>query len=226
MEQQVSMVVESARSFLVQIGEFLPQLIGAIVVLIIGWLIAKALNFAVVRGLKAIRFNTLTEMTGMDNFLKQGGMRMTTIDVLGILIYWLVILVTLLAAFNILGLSILSELFRNIVLFIPNVLVAVLILAIGLFFARFLSDAITAYGKNVGLADVEVLGRLVRYAIMVFVVIIALGQMNIGQEILYDAFRILFGAVCLALALMFGLGGQKWAGAALERFVEEKGRKK
>jgi hypothetical protein len=61
---------------------------------------------------------------------------------------------------------------------------------------------------------------------MVFVVILALGQVNIGQQILYDAFRILFGAICLALALMFGLGGQKWAAGALERFVEEKGRRK
>jgi hypothetical protein len=224
--EQVNMVVDSARTFLVQIGQFLPQLLAAIVVLIIGWLLAKALNFAVVRGLKAIRFNALTEMTGMDGFLKQGGMKKTTVDLLGILTYWLVILVTLLAAFNILGLSVLSEMFRNVVLFIPNVLVAVLILAIGLYFARFVSDAIIAYGKNVGMSDIEMLGRIVRYAIMVFVVILALGQVNIGQQILYDAFRILFGAICLALALMFGLGGQKWAAGALERFVEEKGRRK
>jgi hypothetical protein len=224
--EQVNMVVESARTFLVQIGQFLPQLLAAVVVLIIGWLLAKAVNFAVVRGLKAIRFDTLTEMAGMDGFLKQGGMKKTTVDLLGILIYWLVILVTLLAAFNILGLSVLSEMFRNIVLFIPNVLVAVLILAIGLYFARFVSDAIIAYGKNVGMTDIELLGRIVRYAIMVFVVILALGQMNIGQQILHDAFRILFGAICLALALMFGLGGQKWAAGALERFVEEKGKRK
>jgi len=223
---QVNLVVESVRSFLIQLGQFLPQLLGAIAILIVGWLIARLLNLFVVRGLKLIRFNALTELAGMDGFLKQGGIKKGTVDILGLLIYWLMILVTLLAAFNILGLSVLSDLFKTIALFIPNVLVAVLILAIGLYFARFVSESIIAYGKNIGMADMEVLGRLVRYAIMTFVIIIALGQMNIGQMILYNAFYILFGAICFGLALAFGLGGQKWAAGALERFMQERGKKK
>ncbi len=223
---QVNVVVESVRSFLFQFGQFLPQLLGAIIILIAGWLIARLSSLVVVRGLKLIRFNSLTELAGIDGFLKQGGVKKGTVDILGLLIYWLMILVTLLAAFNILGLSILSDMFKTIALFIPNVLVAVLILAIGLYFARFVSESIIAYGRNIGMSDMEVLGRLVRYAIMAFVIIIALGQMNIGQSILYNAFYILFGAICFGLALAFGLGGQKWAAGALERFMQERGKKK
>lgn len=222
---QVSVVLESARSFLIQLGQFLPQLLGAVIILIIGWLIAKLLNFVVVRGLRLVRFNVLAELAGIDAFLRHGGIRKDTVDILGLLIYWLMILVTLLAAFNILGLSVLSELFKTLALFIPNVLVSVLILAIGLYFARLVSESIIAYGRNIGMADMEILGRLVRYTIITFVAIVALGQMNIGHKILYNAFYILFGAVCFGLALAFGLGGQKWAAGALERFVQERDRK-
>ncbi len=220
-ENQISMVVESVKSFLIQVGQFLPQLLAAIVILILGLLVAKFLHFIVVRGLKLIHFDVLTQTAGIDGFIKQGGIKKTTIDILGILVYWLVILLTLLTAFNSLGLGVVSELFRRIALFIPNVIVAVLILAIGLYFARFISDTVMAYSRNVGIEDAELMGRLTRYAIVIFVVITALVQVNIGAEILMEAFRILFGATCLALALAFGIGGQKWAAGALEKFVKK-----
>ena len=220
-ENQISMVVGSIKSFLIQVGQFLPQLLAALVILILGLLVAKFLHFIVVRGLKLIHFDVLTQTAGIDGFIKQGGIKKTTIDILGILVYWLVILLTLLTAFNSLGLGVVSELFRRVALFIPNVIVAVLILAIGLYFARFISDTVMAYARNVGIDDAELMGRLTRYAIVIFVVITALVQVNIGTEILLDAFRILFGATCLALALAFGIGGQKWAAGALEKFVKK-----
>ncbi|HLQ27577.1 MAG TPA: hypothetical protein VK138_17055 [Acidiferrobacterales bacterium] len=220
-ENQINIIVESVKSFLIQVGQFLPQLFAALVILILGLLIAKFLHFIVVRGLKLIHFDVLTQTAGIDGFIKQGGIKKTTIDILGILVYWLVILLTLLTAFNSLGLGVVSELFRRIALFIPNVIVAVLILAIGLYFARFISDTVMAYSRNVGIEDAELMGRLTRYAIVIFVVITALVQVNIGAEILMEAFRILFGATCLALALAFGIGGQKWAAGALEKFVKK-----
>jgi hypothetical protein len=220
-ENQISMVVGSVKSFLIQVGQFLPQLLAALVILILGLLIAKFLHFIVVRGLKVIHFDVLTQTAGIDGFIKQGGIKKTTIDILGILVYWLVILLTLLTAFNSLGLGVVSELFRRVALFIPNVIVAVLILAIGLYFARFISDTVLAYSRNVGIEDAELMGRLTRYAIVIFVIITALVQVNIGTEILMDAFRILFGATCLALALAFGIGGQKWAAGALEKFLKK-----
>jgi hypothetical protein len=223
---QVNLVVDSVRAYLIEIGRFLPKLTGALIVLVLGWLIAKATRWLIERGLKLARFNLLAEKAGVDDFLKRGGSRRTTIDVLAILGYWLVILITLLTAFNTLGLGVVAELLRRVVLFVPNVIVAVLIIAIGLYFARLLAESVVTYGKNVGLDDAELLGRLTRYAIMAFVIVIALAQIEIGGEILKNAFYILFGAVCLAFALAFGLGSQKWAGDLLERFFGERGRKK
>ena len=222
MEQQLSVIVESLRSFMVQVGEFLPKLIGAVIILIVGWFIAKFLTFIVVKGLKLINFNVLTEKAGVDGFLKKGGLRKGTTDILGILTYWLVILATLLVAFNALGLTVVSDLVGKITLFIPNVIVAVLILTIGLYFARFVEEAMVAYGKNVGLDEAPLIGRLARWAMIVFVVIISLGQINIAERYLQPAFFIILGGVTLALALAFGLGGQKWAADQLDKFMKNK----
>lgn len=225
MEQQLNVVVESVRVFMQELGAFLPKLIGAILILVIGWLIAKVLQYVVVRALKAVRFNVLTETAGLDDFLKRGGVRKNTIEVLGILVYWLVILVTLLATFNSLGLTVVSELFSRVTQFVPNVIVAVLILTIGLYVARFVSDSITTYTRNVGMQDAELIGRLTHYAIAIFVVVIALGQMEIAPGILYPAFLIFFGGIVLALALAFGLGGQVWASNQIDKFSKRNSKK-
>jgi hypothetical protein len=207
---------------MIELGQFLPKLLGAVVILVAGWLIAKSIRFLVVRGLRAVSFNLLTEKAGLDGFLKKGGIRKDTIDVLGLMAYWLAVLATLLIAFNSLGLTVVSELFSRITQFVPNVIVAVLMLTIGLYFARFVADAVTAYSRNVGLQDAELVGRLSYYAITIFVVIISLGQMNIADRILYPAFLILFGGFVLALALAFGLGGQKWAADQMDKYLKGK----
>lgn len=216
--EQVSMVLEPVRAFLIQLGEFLPKLIIAVIILLIGWLLAKAIKLAVVKGLRSINFNVVTERAGIDNFLQQGGAKTDTIDILGILVYWLVILAALMIAFNSLGLALVTELIGRIAMFVPKVMVAVLVLVFGAYFSRFIDNAITTYGKNVGIEDAELLGRLARYAIMVFVVLIALEQVQVATELVRLSFLILLAGVVLALALAFGIGSQGRAAELLERW--------
>jgi len=223
--EQVSVALEPIRIFMQNLGDFLPKLLLAIVILIVGWLFAKFLRLAIVKGLKAINFNVLTDRAGIDGFLKQGGIKTDTAGIIGLLIYWLTILVTLVVAFNSLGLTYVTDLVSRIAFFVPKVIVAVLVLAIGLYFARFISQTVTAYGKNVGLEDAELLGRLARYAIMVFVILIALDQVNIMGDIIRQTFLIVLAGVVLALAIAFGIGGQKWAGGMLERWWPRKNSK-
>src|SRR5437588_12925303 len=109
---------EPVRAFLVQVGEFFPKVTLALVILLLGWLIAKAVRFAVVKALRAINFNVLTEKAGIDAFLKQGGGETDTTDVLGLLIYWLTILTALMIASNSVGLIALTELVRRVVQFV------------------------------------------------------------------------------------------------------------
>jgi len=215
---RVDMLLEPLQMFLMQVGTFLPRLALAVAVLIGGWLFAKLVRFTVVKALRAINFNVLTERSGMDGFLEQGGIRSDTTKIFGVLIYWLVILAALVIAFNSLGLSYVTDLLGKVVLFVPKVIVALLILAFGGYFARFIGDTVITYCRNVGIQDAELLGRIAQYAILAFVVLIALDQMNVGGDIVRQSFLIILAGVVFALALAFGIGGQRWAADLLERW--------
>ena len=221
----VNLLLESIRESLHQIAAFLPRLLLAIVILIAGWLIAKTVRFAIIRALRAINFNVVTEKAGIDHFLRQGGADIDTVRVLGSLSYWLVILAALMIASNSLDLAYVTDLIGRIVLFVPKVMVAVVILVFGVYFARFVGAALTTYLRNIGVGEAGLVGRLALYAIVVFVVMIALDQMGLG-DIIRQAFLIIVAGIALGLALAFGLGGQKRAAELIERWsrhsVEEK----
>jgi mechanosensitive ion channel-like protein len=213
----VNMLLESTRESLHQIGVFLPRLLLAIVVIAIGWLVAKAVRFAIVKALRAINFNVVTEKAGIDHFLKQGGTEVDTIRVLGGLSFWLVILAALMIASNSLDLTFVTDLIGRIVLFVPKVMLAVVILVFGAYFARFVASALTRYLSDTHVGEAGLIGRLALYAIMVFVIMIALDQIGVG-DIVRQAFLIIIAGIALGLALAFGLGGQKRAADVIERW--------
>jgi hypothetical protein len=218
----VDVLLEPIRASLRLVGAFLPRVMLAILILIVGWLVAKALRFAVDRTLRAMNFNVVTEKAGIDAFLRQGGGDVDTIRVLGGLVYWLVILAALMIASNSLELAYVTELIGRIVLFVPKVIVAVVVLVFGAYFARFVGTAVGTYLANVGVASAAFFGRFAQYAIMAFVVLIALDQLGLG-DIIRQTFLILVAAVGLALALAFGLGGQKRAAELIERWTRGRG---
>ena len=213
-------------AFRLQLAAFLPKLMGAFVILIIGWLVAKVTQIGITRFLKLIRVDTLSEKAGVESFLKQGGLQHSAVDILGILVYWILMLIIILIALNSIGLQTASDLLNRIILYIPNVIVAVFVLIIGLFFARLLQGMLLTYLKNTGMENADAISALARYAVIVFVVSIALDQLSIGKELVTSAFQIAFGAVCLALALAFGLGGRDWAAGVIEKLQMNNGPKK
>ena len=222
--EKVDIMLQPVQAFLLQIAGFLPKLALAVGVLLLGWLLAKVAMFAIVKGLRAINFNVLTERAGMDGFLHQGGIQTDTTHILGLLIYWLVVLTALIIGFNSLGLTYITGLLGEIVLFVPKVIVALLILAFGAYFARFVGNAVVTYCRNVDLQDADVLGKLAQYAIMTFVVLIALDQVNVGGDIVRQSFLIILAGVVFALALAFGLGGKDAAAAVIDRWWPKQGK--
>lgn len=208
--------LEPARAMLFQVGAYMPRILVAVLIVIGGWLLAKAARFAVTRGLRAINFRVLTERAGLDTFLRQGGMQGDTTDIFGLLVYWLVILAALLVAFNGLGLSYVTALLSRVVWFIPNLFIALLILAFGAYFARFVGNTLTAYAQRRKLQDAVLLGKVAQYAIVVFVVLIALDQLQVGGSIVRQSFLIILGGFVFAVALAFGLGGKDWAADRIE----------
>ena len=215
---RIEVMLEPLRVFLAQVADFLPRLALALVILIAGWLVAKMVRFAIAKGLRKVNFHVVTERAGIDGFLRDGGIRMDATDILAWLIYWIVILAALVVGFNMLGLAYVTDLLSRVLLFVPKVLVALLILAFGAYFAKFVGNAVSAYFRNVHMQDADLLGNLARYAILAFVVLIALDQVNVGGDIVRETFLILLAGVVFALALAFGLGGREWAAEFLDRW--------
>ena len=216
--ESIDMLVVAAREFLHQTAAFLPKLLLALLVVAIGWLIAKAVRFATERALRAINFNVLTERAGTDNFLHQAGMRGDTTTLFGLVAFWLVILASLIIAFNGMGLTYITDLLGRVVIFVPKLLIAMLVMVFGAYSARFVGNAAQNYCQDAQIPDAEMLGRLVRYAIMLFVIMIALSQVEVGGDIVQRTFLIILAGLMLAIALAFGLGGKDWAASLLQRW--------
>src|ERR1700730_9265270 len=156
--QSIDMVLEATREFLHQIAAFLPRLLLALLVVAVGWLFAKAVRFAVERSLRAVHFNVLPERAGTDNFLRQAGMRGDTTTLFGIVAFWLVILATLIIAFNGLGLTYITDLLGRVVLFTPKLFIAMLIVVFGSYCARFVGNAVQAYCVDAQIPDADKVG--------------------------------------------------------------------
>jgi hypothetical protein len=220
MKEQLNLFLESSQQFLNEIAVALPQIIGALLILLIGWIIARIIKRLSVKGLKLVRFNYLTEKSGIEKFLEKGGVKVSSIDLIGTLVYWIIMLVVILATLNSLQLTAASTLFNQIMLYIPNIIVAILILVIGIYFARLVSQVLVTSLKNMGEKTAAMIGTIASYAIIVFTVFIILGQLNIAGSIVNNAFIILFGALCLALGLAFGLGGKEWAARIIDKHLK------
>ncbi|HRP29489.1 MAG TPA: hypothetical protein PLG77_13745 [Burkholderiaceae bacterium] len=214
----IDVVLDPVRGFMLQLGTFLPRLAIAVGLLVAGWLIAKAIRFSVVRALRALNLHVLTERAGIDDFLRQGGSKSDATDLFGWLAYAAVILASLIIASNSLGLAQVTELLGRIVLFLPRLLVALLVVIFGSYFARFIGGAVRGYCKRVQLGDGELLARFAQYGIMTFVVLLAIDHLDIGGGLIQETFLILLAGVVFAVALAFGLGARDRAAQLIERW--------
>jgi hypothetical protein len=217
MSDQFALTLETFRTFWDQLIRFLPQFIAAFLLMSVGWMAAKLLRKGVIRFLKFIRMDVAAEKAGIEDFLLRGGVQYTAVTILGKLVYWFVMFAITLAVLNTLGLHAADLLFNRIVLYIPNVVVAVLVLIFGTLFAKIVKGVTVTYLSNIGIAGAEFVSHVAQWALLLFVVSVALEQLSIGGQILVSAFQIAFGALCLALALAFGLGGREWAANILEK---------
>lgn len=221
MQQQLDVFVASLTSFWTQLASFVPQLLAALVVLFVGWLVANLVRTGVLKLLDVLHFDKLAEKTGIEAFLKQGNLDLSLSRILAKLVYWIIILIVIVTVANSLGLHLVADLFNKIVLYIPNIIVAILVLVFGTLVARFINRMVFAYLNNIGVQGALTISTLSEYAVIIFVVFVALEQLAIGTTLLTAAFQIGFGAVGLALALAFGLGGREWAAGVIKRLTEK-----
>ena len=222
MEQQIDVFVASLTSFWTQLAGFVPQLLAALVLLFIGWILASLIRTGVVKLLDVLKFDELSQRTGIDAFLKQGNISLSLARIVANLIYWLFILVMIVTVSNSLGLHTVAELFNRVALYIPNIIVAILVLVFGVLLARFINRLVFAYLNNMGVEGALTLSTISEYAVIIFVIFVGLEQLEIGTHLLTAAFQIGFGAIALALALAFGLGGREWAAGVIKRMTDKR----
>ena len=222
----LNMLLEPLRAFLTEVGAFLPKLLLTAIIGIAGWLVAKAVRFATVKMLRSINYHVLSERSGLDDFLRMGGTEADTTAIISILVYWLVIIAALLLASNSVGLTYVTEILAKVALFVPRLILAMVILTFGAYFAGFVDSTVTAYGHKVGLDEAPVIGGLARYAVLLFVILIALDQLQIGGDIIRETFLIVLAGIVLAVALAFGLGGRDWAAHLLEHWLPKREEKR
>lgn len=217
MKEQVQIFLESTQEFLNEIARVLPLILGAILILFIGWIIAKMVKKLFIKLFKLMKFNYLTEKSGIEKFLNEGGIKISFIDLLGSLIYWLIMFIVIMAALNTINLTSAEVLFNKIVLFIPNIIVSVIILLIGFYAAKFVSQAISLSLKNIDEKVVLIIEKITYYSIIVLTVFVVLSQLNIAENIITIAFLLILGSFCLAVGLAFGLGGKDYAADLLKK---------
>jgi hypothetical protein len=221
MDTQIDLFLTSLQTFWSQIALFLPKLLATLVLLLAGWLIARMLRAGVRRGLEALGFGRMAEKSGLEALLRQGGVELSLAGLIAGLTYWLVLLVVAVSAANSLGLDAVAGLVNRVALFLPNVVVAVLVLVFGTLFARFLNRLLFAWLNGMKAPAALALSTGTEYAVQVFALFIALEQLEIGTRMLTAAFAIAFGGLVLALALAFGLGGRDWAAERIRAWSDK-----
>jgi hypothetical protein len=217
MRDQFDLILDSLQTSWFQIAAYLPRVLTAIVLLILGWLIARTVQRVLVRLLRLARLEAAAEQTGVDDFLVRGGVRFTVVTLIGEIFYWGLLLIFAVAVFNLIGLTMSPESVARLRSYVPNVMAALVVLVFGSLAARLIRGLVVAYLGNVGVKGSDRIGFLVQGALVAFVVLLALEQLRIDVNLLVSAFQLAFGGICLALAIAFGLGGRNWAESILER---------
>ena len=190
---------------------FLPTLIGAILILILGWVIGALLAKLIEKGLVALGFERAVHHSGIGHFIEGAGGSWTTSKVIAQLVKWFVFLLFVQAAAELLNIAQLTAIMGSIVLFIPKLIIALAIVVLGSVAAKALSGLVRRSVAQAGAGNAQLLGTLTNYAVIGFAVIAALDQIGIATTVIDTLLIGLIGSVALALGLAFGLGGREVA---------------
>jgi hypothetical protein len=209
-------------AFITKIAVFLPNLFFAIAIILLGWVLCNIIKRIVVRILKICQFDMLAEHAGIKQVLDRGGIKQLPSDILGLLVFWFLFLIAIVTTLETLNLSGATDTLHTIYLYIPKIVAALVTLILGLYFANFLESVTRTSCANAGLEAAPSLGRAAYIGTSIFVIAGIFEILDIASEIVIWAFILVFGAVCLALALAFGLGGRDVAGRYLEKWLEQK----
>jgi hypothetical protein len=196
--------------------EYIPQLIGAIVILIVGYIVARILQAVVSRLLQAIGFDRWMERGGIKQFFDRAQTNQTPATVIGTLVFWFVFIIAITMAADALGIRQVSAVLAQLIAYIPSIIAAILILVLAALLANFLAGIVR------GATGSDLLANIARYAILVYAAFAAVTELGIAVQLTAPTFLIILGAVALAAAIAFGFGAQGVARDIVERAYERR----
>ena len=202
------LITDPIRQILTRILAYLPILLGALIILIVGWIVAKLIRRAVDWLLKTVRFDAMADKTGISEVLRKGDLKITAREIVSGLVYWLIIIMVLVMTVDALGLPKAADVLASLFAYIPKVIAALLVLVVAMFLASVVSGIVRTACGNANLPRPEIIASISRWAIIIFAVTIAMEELGIAPLLVGTAFNIILGGVVLALALAFGLGGK------------------
>ncbi|MDB5929658.1 MAG: small-conductance mechanosensitive ion channel-like protein [Polaromonas sp.] len=189
----------------------IPKILGFVVIIVVGWLLASLVEKAVAALLRTVRFNELAKRSGLADFVGKMGTGTDASGVLGGVVKWFIRLIAMVVAFDALGLPAVSDVLRQLLLWLPNVVVALVVLVIGGLLATGLGNVVRAAAAKSALGNPDFLARVASALVWAFAVVVAVNQIGIATALVNTLFMAVVGAVALALGLAFGLGGRETA---------------
>src|SRR5215216_4487486 len=207
---------EPLRNALSTFLEYIPQLIGAIIILIVGYIVARILQAVVSRVLQAIGFDGWMERGGIKQFFDRAQTTETPATVLGRLVFWFVFIIAITMAADALGIQQVSAVLAQLIAYIPSIIAAILILVLAALLANFLAGIVR------GATGSDLLSNIARYAIIIYAAFAAVTELGIAVQLTAPTFLIVLGAVALAAAIAFGFGAQGVAKDIVEKYYHRR----
>ena len=222
MNWMLTTVGDSVRAMFVRVGEALPRVAVAVLIFVAGWLIARAVKWAVIKALKVVSFDELAEKIRINDFLRRGDVKVHLSELVGVFLYWLILLAFLLAVLDLLGMTVAAELLERVLAYVPQVIAGILVLVLGLFFATLVSGVVQTAAANAGMGQAKALGQIARVVVTIFAAVVALEKF-LSSTIIQTTFNTVVMAFAFGAALAFGLGCKDLAGRAVQDFVNRLG---
>jgi len=205
-------VVNSLSDLWIQFISFIPNLVAALVIFFVGWAVAIAIGRLIEKILVILRINAAFEsVKGLKRAVEQAGLKLNIAKLIGEIFKWFLMIVTLLAATDILGLQEVSQFLTSVLLYVPNVVVAALILVIAVILANFVYRTVLASVEAAGFTSGGAVAAISKWAIIVFALFAALLQLKVATQLIQTFLTAFFAMIALAGGLAFGLGGKDMA---------------
>lgn len=221
MQDQVDLFVSVLQSYWMQVISIFPRLLAVLTMLLIGWGIAILARMAIKKFLKLVNFDRYTGKSGLEHYFKNDQFDVSLSGIISQVVYWLVILLFVITGANILGLTELANMLHQLANFLPRIILAIIILIFGTILSRFINRLVFAWLHSLKFDGALVVSTSAEYLVQFFAIFVALEQLGVGTQLLTAFFVIILGAVFLALAIAFGLGGQTWAQEILKKIKDK-----